>query len=237
VQDDAIICSESFAKKAVTNNVSTKKITIGENTILLNRYGDSNHYQGLPNIGEYVSEDGIICATRTVKEARMFSDLRDASLSCINPSDNVYYGGGEVIDINIYCNDPNMKRNKVTSQLLQYYIDCKWFYTEVYKVCKKIVNSGSKNIDPEINRWMRLAINYLDTNSQWAFNNDNVSSKIMIEILLRKKECIKIGRKITGRAGIIVNWPRINCVNCRVMLVKFIILNYSSNIVMAKGNA
>lgn len=204
VQDDAIICSRSFAKRAIINNVTTKKIPINKDTILLNRYGKDGEYQGLPNIGDYIASDGIICATRTVKETRMFSDLRDASLSQINlQTDNVFYAekAGEVIDINIYCNNPNIKTHKVNKQLVQYYIDCKWFYTNVYKACKKIVNSGSENIDPEIHRWMRLAINYLDTDSQWSFNNDNVISEMMIEILLRKKEEIKIGRKIVGRAG------------------------------------
>lgn len=201
VQDDAIILSRSFAKKGVINNVKTIKVPINQNTILLNRYGNENEYQGLPNIGDNV-KNGIVCATRTVKETRMFSDLRDASLKHINlQTDNVFYADGEVIDINVYCNNNNIKQNKVNKQLLQYYIDCKWFYTEVYKTCKKIVNSGSKNIDSEIHRWMRLAINYLDTNSQWAFNNDNVFSDIMIEILIRKKEEIKIGRKIVGRHG------------------------------------
>lgn len=201
VQDDAIICSKSFAKRAVINNVTTKKIPIGQNTILLNRYGKGKDYQGLPDIGDHI-ENGIICATRGVKEARMFSDLRDASLNHINLStDNVFYGNGEVIDINVYCNNPNMKTNKVNKQLIQYYIDCKWFYTKVYKACKAIVNSGSENIDPEIHRWMRLAINYLDTNAYWAFNNDNVFSEMMVEILLRKKEDIKVGRKIVGRYG------------------------------------
>lgn len=199
VQDDAIILSESFANRGVINIVNEVKMNISKDTILLNRYGDEKNYQGLPNIGDMIS-DGICTATRTVKETRMFSDLRDAALQDINFStDNVYYIEGdnnEVVDINVYCNRENMKLNKVNKILMQYYIDCKWFYTEVYKICKKIINSGSKKIDSEINRWMRLAINYLDTNSQWSFESD-----MMIEILLRRKEPIKVGRKVVGRAG------------------------------------
>lgn len=200
VQDDAIILAESFAKRGVINIVNEIKMNISKDTILLNMYGKNGEYQGLPNIGDMIS-NGICTATRTVKETRMFSDLRDAALQDINfETDNVYYIEGdnnEVVDINVYCNNPNMKVHKVNKILMQYYIDCKWFYTKVYKTCKKIVKSGSKKIDSEINRWMRLAINYLDTTAQWSFEAD-----MMIEILIRRKEPIKVGRKVVGRAGI-----------------------------------
>lgn len=200
VQDDAIIISESFAKRMISNQVIPKTIPINENTILLNLYGKDGEYQGLPNIGDVVS-NGILAATRNVKETRMFSDLRDSSLSTINlQSDQVFYGEGEVIDINIYCNNPNLKTNKVNMQLVEYYNEAKYFYTEVYRNCKKIINSGSKKVDKEIHRWMRKAMDYLDTEAIWAFN-DNTFSNIMVEILIRKKEPIKIGRKIVGRHG------------------------------------
>lgn len=200
VQDDAIIVSESFAKRMVANNVTSKTIPINENTILLNLYGRNGEYRGLPNIGDIIT-NGIICATRNVKETRMFSDLRDASLQNINnQSDQVFYGEGEIVDINIYCNNPNLKMNKVNRQIIEYYNDAKWFYTDVYNICKRIIKSGSKNIDKEIHRWMRKAMNYLDTQALWAFN-DNIFSNIMVEILIRKKEAIKTGRKIVGRHG------------------------------------
>ena len=200
VQDDAIIVSESFAKKNVCNDIKTISIPINENTLLLNLYGEDGEYQGLPNIGDHI-KNGIVCATRTIKESRMFSDMRDISLHNINiQTDQVYYGEGEIIDINIYCNKPDMKMNKVNKQIIQYYQDAKWFYTKVYNACKKIIKSGSKNIDQEIHRWMRLAMNYLDDKAVWAFN-DSIFSNVMIEILIRKKEPIIVGRKIVGRAG------------------------------------
>ena len=197
VQDDAIIISESFAKRGVINDVHRITIPISENTILLDLWGKDGEYQGLPNIGDTVN-GGIIAATRAIRESRMFSDMRDISLHNINAqSDHVYYGDGEVIDINIYSNMKDLKPNKVNRQLLQYYTDAKWFYTKVYKTCKAIVKSGSTKIDKEIHRWMRLSMNYLDTNALWAFN-DNVFSGMMVEILIRRKESINIGRKIVG---------------------------------------
>lgn len=200
VQDDAIIVSESFAKRLVTNNVQSKTIQINDNTILLNLYGEDGEYRGLPNIGDVIT-DGIVAATRSIKESRMFSDMRDVSLHNINAqSDVITYGLGEVVDINVYCNNPNVAVNKVNRQLIQYYNDAKWFYTKVYKICKQITSSGSKNIDQEIFRWKRLAMNYLDTEAIWSYN-DNVFSNMMVEILMRKREQVKVGRKIVGRHG------------------------------------
>ena len=196
----------------VAANVTSKTIPINENTILLNLYGEDGEYRGLPNIGDVIT-NGIIAATRNVKESRMFSDMRDASLRTINQQgDQIFYceGDCEVIDINIYCNNPNLKANKVNKQIVEYYNDARWFYTEVYKICNKIIKTGSKNVDKEIHRWKRKAMNYLDTQALWAFN-DNIFSNLMVEILLRKKEPLKVGRKIVGRHGnktvISAIWP------------------------------
>lgn len=198
VQDDAIIFSRSFAESMVANDVKTVTIPVTDNTILLNLYGKDGEYRGLPNIGDKFT-DGIICATRTVKETRMFSDLRDISLSEINhQTDTVFYGDGEVIDINIYCNNPNLKMNKVNKQIIEYYNDARWFYTDVYKICNSIIKKKPKYVHPAIHRWKRLAMNYLDTSAIWAFN-DNTFSNLMIEILIRKKQPVKIGRKVVGK--------------------------------------
>lgn len=200
VQDDAIKISESFARKMISNQITTRSIPINDNTVFLNLYGDENNYQCLPNIGDRVS-NGILAATRQIKETRMFSDLRDISLTSINfSSDQIFYGDGEIIDINVYCNNPNMKNNNLNKQLVQYYNDSKFFYSQVYRTCKKIINSGAKSIDREINHWMRKAMDYLDEEAKWAFN-DNIFSNMMVEVSIRKKEPIKIGRKIVGRFG------------------------------------
>ncbi len=200
VQDDAAIISESMAKRMVANKVNTIMIPLNENALFLNLYGDDDNYLGLPNVGDTINA-GIIAATRTIKEERIFSDIRDSSLSIINlQSDQVFYGYGEVLDINVYCNNKKITKNKVNAQVLQYYNDAKWFYSEVYKICKNILNSGSTKIDKEINRWKRKAMDYLDPEAFWALNDVRITN-IMVEILFREKTPGKIGRKFTGRHG------------------------------------
>lgn len=200
VQDDAIICSESFAKRMIATNVKSISIPINEDTILLNLYGKDGEYKPLPDIGEKCN--GIVAASRIVKEARSFSDLRDSSLNAPHGyGDTRFFGTGTIVDINVYCNRHDLKRTKTNSQLLRYYHDACWFYTKVYKRCNEIINkSGSRDIDREINRWFRLAKNYLDRSAQWAFN-DSVFTNMYVEIIVAKDEPITVGRKITGRHG------------------------------------
>lgn len=201
VQDDAIVCSKSFAQRMVANNVKSITIPVGRETILLNLYGKNGAYQPLPDIGTVIEKEDVIVASRIMKENRMFSEFRDSSLMTVNAeADQRYFGEGEIIDINVYCNNPDIRRDRSNAQIIQYWNDAKWFYTDIYKVCRKILRSGSKKIDREINRWMRKAMNYLDSQAVWSFN-DNVFQNFMVEILIRKKEPIKIGRKIVGRAG------------------------------------
>jgi hypothetical protein len=200
VQDDAIIVSKSFARRMRSPQITQKIIPLNENAILLNLYGKDGEYKGLPDIGMKI-KSGILAATRNVKETRMFSDLRDSSLNIMNnQSDQIFYGDGEIIDIHVYVNNPNIKVNKVTKQLVEYYNDTKHFYSKVYRVCQRILNSKPAIVDKEINRWMKKAIDYLDTRAVWAWN-DSIFSNMMIEILIRKIEPLKIGHKLVGRSG------------------------------------
>ena len=75
--------------------------------------------------------------------------------------------------------------------------ESKYFYSKVYRRCKAIMNQNPKNVDREIGHWLRLAINNLDEDAIWAFN-DNTFSNIMIEILLANETFLNLGRKIVG---------------------------------------
>jgi hypothetical protein len=200
VTEDAIIARESFADRVVTNKVSTISIPLNENAMFLNLYGDEDEYKGIPDIGDVI-KGNILAATRQIQGNRLFSDLRDNSLYTVNfSSDQVYYADGKVIDISVFCNNRDIKSNYVNNQILRYLNDEKIFYTKVYKICKRIINSGSTNIHNNIRRWMRNAINRLDDEARWTYN-DNIFSNLLIEILVSRSEPISVGRKVAGRYG------------------------------------
>ena len=65
VTEDGIAISESAAKKLETEGYSTISIDIGPGQIPLNLYGDETNYKFMPDIGNTVHEDGVVCALRT----------------------------------------------------------------------------------------------------------------------------------------------------------------------------
>ena len=61
--EDSVIISESAAKKLETSLIKQTDITINDNDILINLYGDENRYKTFPDIGEEI-KDGIFCGVR-----------------------------------------------------------------------------------------------------------------------------------------------------------------------------
>ena len=64
--EDSIIISESAAKKLETSLVKTTSITINDNDVLRNIYGDENIYKTFPDVGES-TKDGMFCSIRRLE--------------------------------------------------------------------------------------------------------------------------------------------------------------------------
>ena len=119
--EDGIIISESAAKKLTAPLIKPVQIIINDNDILLNLYGDLENYKTFPDIGEEI-KDGILCATRREdKEQALFMQSYN-KLKDIIISDDKYVLNGEVVDINVYCNNvENIKSSFYNTQLAYYY--------------------------------------------------------------------------------------------------------------------
>lgn len=81
VADDGFVISESFAKRAASTSITKRIINVSKNTILLNLNGDEKHFKFLPDIGEKVRADGLLCATRERNDWFSISDMSDRSLN------------------------------------------------------------------------------------------------------------------------------------------------------------
>ena len=104
--EDGFIVSESFCKKFKFKIFDTRTIEVGEDSFLLNIYGDENEYKPFPEIGEYINESGVVAVAR--KYDPMYApglysknDLRE-----FNPlfDEAVYTRGkrGKIVDIKVY---------------------------------------------------------------------------------------------------------------------------------------
>lgn len=199
--EDAAICSESFAKRMEAKEVETIKISLNDNDLLLNLYGDNEHHKGFPDIGVKV-RNKILCSKRRIDNFQLLFDMKRSNLLKSNPlNDKQYYSKGEVMDVDIYCNQqiediPDIPANE---QIIQYLKNQKRYWTEIRDICQEIVDSGYE-YDDDIGFLLGRAENYLDPDYKWK-DNDSIFNNIIMEISVERDVPLNVGYKVTGRFG------------------------------------
>jgi len=200
--EDAIVCSESFAKRMVSKEVETVKVSLNDNDILCNIYGDNDTYKCFPDIGEYVNNK-VVCAKRRIHNNQVLYDLKKSNLRKINfMNDILFYNDGRLVDIFIYSNKTldELEDTVFNAQIRKYLILQEKFYKNVYERCSEIIKSGS-NYSPDIAFYYKKAKDILDQDTKWKEENNSVFNNIVIEFLFERDSGLTIGQKITGRQG------------------------------------
>lgn len=125
VSEDGFVVSESFCQRAKMRVIETRTIFIDKDTIPLNLYGDGDSYKFLPDIGENVKPNGLLCAIRPRNDWFSVGDLSNNSLTEHDPVfDTLTYvkTHSRVIDIKVI--KTNYKKNEFTDKVteqLDYY--------------------------------------------------------------------------------------------------------------------
>lgn len=125
VAEDGIVISESFAEKSKFTSISKRTINITKDLIPLNAFGDENIFKFIPNIGEKVREDGLLCAVRHRNDWFSVSDMSDRNLREIDATfDTSTYvtPGSVVIDVKVIRGNYSKSEytSKMTAQLDMY---------------------------------------------------------------------------------------------------------------------
>lgn len=114
-------------------------IETGGNNFLLNLYGNNEVYQPLPNIGEYVKENGLLAAIRKFDSmmAPAQMSVRDTQIPDYHFDEPIFArpGKGKVVDITVY-ESPNVSRalpEEMTEQIRYYHQSSVQFYREVIR--------------------------------------------------------------------------------------------------------
>jgi len=106
VDEDAVIISESLAKKLSYKTYVTRVIEFGDDKIPLNIYGDENEYKAFPEIGEMVAPNGLLMGLRANKPEYNTGLMSYSDLKNYDPifDECCYVEGGnaKVIDIKAY---------------------------------------------------------------------------------------------------------------------------------------
>jgi len=134
VGEDPIVISDELAERGSFKTYETFRLEFGYQDVPLNLYGDDEYYKIMPDIGEYVNDDGILFATRNSNEngdESLYPALMsNRHLRCPRPLfDKCQFtskAGGKVIDIKV-IKSPKQKKL--------------YTYTQIDQQMEKYVNS------------------------------------------------------------------------------------------------
>ena len=194
--EDACRVSESYAKRNLSIEINEVEIGVNQNDFLLNMYGDKHNYKPFPDVGEF--SNGEVAVKRTLFNNQVLTDFKDSTLTMIKDSDKCFYKFGQVIDIDIYCNNPDLEDTPFNRQVLKYLKSQRKYYQEIYDTCKEIMSSGFK-YSHEVDYLFKRARDFLNDDAKWK--NDTVFSNFQIVLTVKNVIPLQIGQKLTGRYG------------------------------------
>lgn len=206
ILEDGILAMNNVDSMMITTRADTQIISIGENELLLNWYGDDDHYQGIPRIGEKTRKD-IIAVVRRVDNAKAPYTLKKKRLRHIERgSDRRYFGKGRVIDIDIRYNgdEDHMPEAGANKMIRDLYHQQQEYYYKLYDYMKDIIddaeNKGYTYTD-EFSMYCAEAFKYIDAMTYFTDSNDNVFGNMQIIVHLMDDEKLNVGSKLVGRSG------------------------------------
>ena len=195
--EDSVIISESAAAKFKTSLIKETSITINDNDILLNLYGDDNgRYKTFPDIGEKI-ENGIFCGIRRLENENILYSLSQSRLREQNLSDRTILLDGIVADINIYCNNPStLSESLYNQQIYYYYLQSKRFNEELVNIVAPLAINGKLSYNLQ-----KLYAIARDALSGKQFFKDKQFSNIIMDVTIIEPLYMNNGDKMGDRYG------------------------------------
>ena len=194
--EDSIVFSDKAASRLSAPLIKPVQIMINDNDIPLNIYGDDKTYKVIPDIGEDVIDANLIALRKEKKEESYFNQSVDR-LRKIVMSDDTKQVHGRVIDVDIYCNNPEILDN-------HYYAQLKMYYNELNRRCSEIV----KFVLPYVSQGYELSyeLQKLFSNAKRVCNGDQYTDKrpfsnIILEVTLLEEKTMDAGDKASNRYG------------------------------------
>lgn len=207
--EDSIIFSDVAASKLTAPLIKPVPIMVNDNDIPLNIYGDDKTYKIIPDIGEDIKDANLIVLRKENKEESFYNQAIERLRKPIM-SDDPKQAHGKVIDIDIYCNNPDILES-------HYYAQLKFYYNELQRMSAEIV----KTILPYVSDGYELTydLQKLFANAKRVCNHDLYTDKrpysnIILNITVLEEKRMEPGDKASNRYGgkgvISSIWPQQN---------------------------
>ena len=197
--EDSIIISETAARKLGSMLISTCEISLNNNDIMLNLYGDDSNYKTFPDIGESV-KDGIFCALRRVDNSSILYQMSQNALKKLGISDKAYLIKGIVSDISVRCNTPEMLESSIyNNQIKKYYEYENAFAMKIVNAVRPIVASGYL-LSNKLNELYSICSKII-SGAKYSKNGETDFNGILLQITTITNLPMRAGDKMCDRYG------------------------------------
>ena len=195
--EDSVIISDTCSEKLSAPLIRNVEIILNENDIPLNIYGDDNIYKVFPDIGEDV-KDGILLAYRREKREEAIYTQSVSRLQQIMMSDDKITIKGKIIDIQLYCNNPEyISKSTYNQQFYAYYQDRIRMCTEIMNVVGPYKTQGYE-LSYKLNKLYSRSISEVNGKK---FMEKKLFSNIRIEFTVMENRPLGVGDKVSDRYG------------------------------------
>ena len=194
--EDSIVFSDVAAAKLTSPLVKPVEIMINDNDIPINLYGNDKVYKIIPDIGEEVIDADLIALRKEKREESYFTQSIN-NLSKLMISDDKRQVIGRVIDLNIYCNNPEILNSHYYAQLKMYYNEQQRYNKELVQLITPYVTNGYE---------LTYDLQKLFANAKRVMNHDmyidkRTFSNIILEIDVLEEKHMEEGDKASNRYG------------------------------------
>ena len=194
--EDAMVISESLAKKLSTIQINSTQFEIDFDKYPLNLYGNDDEYKPFPDIGETIREDGIVSAFRKIDKKFMLVDMTPDNLCKVNYfHDKINYGysNATIIDIDVYMTK-KLSLLKIAYDQFKKYAQYKLeYYQDIFDVYRQYANDV---FSPKLNTLFTNSIKFLLA-AGTKLHNANINARFRNVGLHAKDTPIKLLTKIT----------------------------------------
>ena len=195
--EDSVIISKTASKKMETSLVKNTPITINDNDILLNLYGNETMYKTFPDIGEEV-KGGIFCSIRRTENENILYSMSQQNLRDIMLSDRNILMEGTVADINVYCNNPEALGDSYYNSQLFYY------YNQSLRFCKEVVDvvgplAMTSQLSYNLKKFYARCRDTIDPNKK--FFKEKIFNHVIMEVTVIQNLPMSPGDKMSDRYG------------------------------------
>ena len=194
--EDSIVFSDVAAGRLTSPLVKPVEIMINDNDIPVNIYGDDTTYKIIPDIGQEIIDANLIALRKEKKEESYFTQSIN-NLSKLMISDDKKQVHGRVIDINIYCNNPDILDSHYYAQIKMYYNEQQRANSEIVKLVTACLSTGCT---------LTYDLQKLFANAKRIMNHDQYIDKrtfsnIILKIDVLEEKQMEAGDKASNRYG------------------------------------